>query len=171
MKEIKLYHKVWVMLPVLLLLLGLTIVFLIPITKGLNQRFWILNWFMLLLSGGTFLWGLSVIIRERVLHIPPIIITDDKLIVGKKEYNFADIHHFDLIYFSQTTNIRIHYKPDVEAKKKSEAKGMDRIGRKINRIFTGAEDCIQVANLTMKPEQLCNLLNKRLKQRLAPQPL
>ena len=169
MKEIKLYHKVWVILPILLLLLGLTIVFLIPITKGLNQRFWILNWFMLLLSGGTFLWGLSVIIREQVLHIPPIIITDAKLIVGKKEYFFVDIHYFDLVYFSQTTNIRIHYKPDVEAKKRIKAKGMDRISRKINRIIMGAEDCIQVANLTMKPEQLCNLLNKRVKQRLVSQ--
>lgn len=164
MEEIKLYHKVWVILPWLLLMLGFTIVFLIPITKGLNARFWIWNWSLLLLSGATFLWGLSVLIHERVLHIPPIIITDDKLIVGKKEYNFADIHHFDLIYFSRTTNIRIHYKPDVEAKKKSEAKGMDRIGRKINRIIMGAEDCIQVANLTMKPEKLCNLPNKRLKK-------
>ena len=163
MEEIKLYHKVWMALPPLLILLGFTIVFLITITKGLNQRFWIWNWSLLLLSGGTFLWGLSVLIRERVLHIPPIIITEDKLIVGKKEYNFADIHHFDLIYFSQTTNIRIHYMPDVEAKKKSEAKGMERIGRKINRIIMGAEDCIQVANLTMTPEKLCNLLNKRLK--------
>ena len=163
MEEIKLYHKVWMALPPLLILLGFTIVFLITITKGLNQRFWIWDWSLLLLSGGTFLWGLSVLIRERVLHIPPIIITDDKLIVGKKEYNFADIHHFDLIYFSQTTNIRIHYMPDVEAKKKSEAKGMERIGRKINRIIMGAEDCIQVANLTMTPEKLCNLLNKRLK--------
>lgn len=54
--------------------------------------------------------------------------------------------------------------PDVEAKKKSEAKGMDRIGRKINRILMGAEDCIQVTNLTMKPEKLCHLLNKRLKK-------
>ena len=164
MEEIKLYHKVWVILPWLLLMLGFTIVFLIPITKGLNARFWIWNWSLLLLSGATFLWGLSVLIRERLLHIPPIIITEDKLIVGKKEYNFADIHHFDHIYFSQTTNIRIHYKPDVEAKKKSEAKGMDRSGRKINRILMGAEDCIQVANLTMKPEKLCNLLNKRLKK-------
>ncbi len=31
MKEIKLYHKVWVMLPVLLLLLGLAIAFIVPI--------------------------------------------------------------------------------------------------------------------------------------------
>lgn len=164
MEEIKLYHKVWVILPWLLLMLGFTIVFLIPITKGLNARFWIWNWSLLLLSGATFLWGLSVLIRERVLHIPPIIIKEDKVIVGKKEYHFADIHHFDLIYFSKSDVIRIHYKPDVEAKKKSEAKGMDRIGRKINRILMGAEDCIQVTNLTMKPEKLCNLLNKRLKK-------
>ena len=164
MEEIKLYHKVWMALPPLLLMLGFTIVFLIPITKGLNARFWIWNWSLLLLSGATFLWGLSVLIRERVLHIPPIIIKEDKVIVGKKEYNFADIHHFDLIYFSKSDVIRIHYKPDVEAKKKSEAKGMDRIGRKINRILMGAEDCIQVTNLTMKPEKLCHLLNKRLKK-------
>ena len=161
MEEIKLYHKVWMALPPLLLMLGFTIVFLIPLSQGKGPLFW--NCSLLLLSGATFLWGLSVLIRERVLHIPPIIIKEDKLIVGKKEYNFADIHHFDLIYFSQTTNIRIHYKPDVEAKKKSEAKGMERIGRKINRILMGAEDCIQVTNLTMKPEKLCHLLNKRLK--------
>ena len=163
MEEIKLYHKVWMALPPLLILLGMSIVAIIPLSQGEGPLFW--NCFLLLPSGGFFLWGLSVLIRERVLHKHAIIITDDKLIVGKKEYNFADIHHFDLIYFSQTTNIRIHYKPDVEAKKKSEAKGMERIGRKINRILMGAEDCIQVANLTMEPEKLCNLLNKRLKQR------
>lgn len=162
MEEIKLYHKVWVALPWLLLMLGFTIVFLIPLSQGKGPLFW--NCSLLLLSGGTFLWGLSVLIRERVLHIPPIIIKEDKVIVGKKEYNFADIHHFDLIYFSKSDVIRIHYKPDVEAKKKSEAKGMDRIGRKINRILMGAEDCIQVTNLTMKPEKLCHLLNKRLKK-------
>ena len=142
-------------------MLGFTIVFLIFFSQGKGPLFW--NCSLLLLSGATFLWGLSVLIRERVLHIPPIIIKEDKVIVGKKEYNFADIHHFDLIYFSKSDVIRIHYKPDVEAKKKSEAKGMDRIGRKINRILMGAEDCIQVTNLTMKPEKLCHLLNKRLK--------
>ena len=166
MEEIKLYHKVWMILPPLLILLGLSIVAIIPLSQGKGSLFG--NCSLLLGSGSVFLWGLSVLIRERVLHIPPIIITDDKVIVGKKEYNFADIHHFDLAYLSKSDVIRIHYMPDVEAKKKSEAKGMDRIGRKINRILMGAEDCIQVTNLTMTPEKLCNLLNKRLKQRLMP---
>ena len=85
MEEIKLYHKVWMALPPLLILLGLSIVAIIPLSQGKGPLFW--NCFLLLLSGGFFLWGLSVLIRERVLHIPPIIIKEDKLIVGKKEYN------------------------------------------------------------------------------------
>ena len=52
MEEIKLYHKVWMALPPLLILLGFTIVFLISITKGLNQRFWIWDW--------SLLWDLSL---------------------------------------------------------------------------------------------------------------
>ena len=167
MEEIKLYHKVWTFLPVLLIQLALTIVFLIPITQGKNASFWIWNWSLMLFSGLVFLWELYVVLRERVWHKPFITITEDKVIVGKKEYYFADIHHFDLIVYPglyvSTAVIRIHYMPSVETKKMSEAKGMDRISRKINRIIMGAEDCIQVTNLTMKPEKLCNLLNKRLK--------
>ena len=170
MEEIKLYHKVWAMLPVLLVLLALTIVFIIPLSQGKGSLVW--NWSLLLFSGSAFLFFLFLILRERLLHKPPLIITEDKVIdnnVGRiKEYHFTDIHHFDLIvypglYVSRAV-IRIHYMPCVETKKMSEAKGMDRIGRKINRIIMGAEDCIQVANLTMKPEKLCNLLNKRLKK-------
>ena len=37
MKEIKLYHKVWMFLPVLLIMLALTIVYLIPIIQGKNS--------------------------------------------------------------------------------------------------------------------------------------
>ena len=51
MKEIKLYHKVWVFLLVLLIMLALTIVYLIPIIRGNNSSFWIWNWFLLLFSG------------------------------------------------------------------------------------------------------------------------
>ena len=66
MEEIKLYHKVWMALPPLLILLGLSIVAIIPLSQGKGPLFW--NCFLLLLSGGFFLWGLSVLIRERVLH-------------------------------------------------------------------------------------------------------
>ena len=51
----------------------------------------------------------------------------------------------------------------VDAKKMSEAKGMDRICRKMNVAMMNAQDSIQVTNLTMKPKQLYDLLNKLLK--------
>ncbi|MBO4431192.1 MAG: hypothetical protein J5790_07640 [Bacteroidaceae bacterium] len=169
MKEIKLYHKVWMFLPVLLIMLALTIVYLIPIIRGNNSSYWIWNWFLLLFSGSFFLWGLFAILRERVLHKPALTITEDKVIVnGKKEYHFADIHHFALIEYPglyiSTNVISIHYMPSVETKKMSEAKGIDRIYRKMNVAMMNAQDSIQVTNLTMKPQQLCDLLNERLKK-------
>ena len=159
------------MLPVLLLLLALTIVFIIPLSQGKGSLVW--NWSLLLFSGSAFLFFLFLILRERLLHKPPLIITEDKVIdnnVGRiKEYHITDIHHFNLIispglYVSRAV-IRIHYMPSVETKKMSEAKGMDRIYRKMNIAMMNAQDSIQVTNLTMKPRQLCDLLNERLKKK------
>ena len=159
------------MLPVLLVLLALTIVFIIPLSQGKGSLVW--NWSLLLFSGSAFLFFLFIILRERLLHKPPLIITEDKVIdnnVGRiKEYHFTDIHHFNLIispglYVSRAV-IRIHYMPSVETKKMSEAKGMDRIYRKMNIAMMNAQDSIQVTNLTMKPRQLCDLLNERLKKK------
>lgn len=159
------------MLPVLLVLLALTIVFVIPLSQGKGSLVW--NWSLLLFSGSAFLFFLFLILRERLLHKPPLIITEDKIIdnnVGRiKEYHFTDIHHFNLIispglYVSRAV-IRIHYMPSVETKKMSEAKGMDRIYRKMNIAMMNAQDSIQVTNLTMKPRQLCDLLNERLKKK------
>lgn len=159
------------MLPVLLVLLALTIVFIIPLSQGKGSLVW--NWSLLLFSGSAFLFFLFLILRERLLHKPPLIITGDKVIdnnVGRiKEYHFTDIHHFDLIVYSglyvSRAVIRIHYMPCVETKKMSEAKGMDRIYRKMNVAMMNAQDSIQVTNLTMKPRQLCDLLNERLKKK------
>ena len=159
------------MLPVLLVVLALTIVFIIPLSQGKGSLVW--NWSLLLFSGSAFLFFLFLILRERLLHKPPLIITEDKVIdnnVGRiKEYHFTDIHHFDLIIspglYASRAVIRIHYMPSVETKKMSEAKGMDRIYRKMNVAMMNAQDSIQVTNLTMKPKQLCDLLNERLKKK------
>ena len=40
MEEIKLYHKVWMALPPLLILLGLSIVAIIPLSQGKGPLFW-----------------------------------------------------------------------------------------------------------------------------------
>lgn len=170
MDEIKLYHKVWTILLVLLLLLTLMIVPIIPLCQGKGSLLW--NCILLMIPTPVFLLGLIVLFRERVLHIPPIIITEDRIIVnsvgGIKEYHFADIDRFRLFDFGELiisrVVITIHYIRSVETKKMDESKGLDRIYRKMNLALMNAQDSIQVTNLTMKPKQLCNLLNKRLKR-------
>ena len=168
MDEIKLYHKVWTILLVLLVLLALMIVPIIPLCQGKGSLLW--NCILLMIPTPVFLWGLIALFRERVLHIPPITITEDRIIVndvgGIQEYHFADIDRFQLLDFGgliiSRVVITIHYIRSVETKKMDESKGLDRIYRKMNLALMNAQESIQVTNLTMKPKQLCNLLNKRL---------
>ncbi|MBR1379749.1 MAG: hypothetical protein IJ557_11555 [Bacteroidaceae bacterium] len=168
MDDIKLYHKVWTILLVLLVLLALMIIPIVPLCQGKGSLLW--NCILLLIPTPVFLWGLIVLFRERVLHIPPITITEDRIIVnsvgGIKEYHFADIDRFQHIdfngFYTSSDVITIHYIRSVETKKMEESKGWDRIYRKMNLALMNAQDSIQVTNLTMKPKQLYHLLNKRL---------
>ena len=111
MEEIKLYHKVWTFLPVLLIQLALTIVFLIPITQGKNASFWIWNWSLMLFSGLVFLWELYVVLRERVWHKPFITITEDKVIVTiTQNHENPNLHHivFQRHIITSSTGSRQH---------------------------------------------------------------
>ena len=156
-----------------------TIIFIYAVTQGKDTPLWV--WGGLLFFGLGFLFMLFMVLRERLFHKPYITITDDKVIVNHVgriwEYNLADIHHFELhkyrgwglrFYFS-TDIISVHYKHSVETKKMSEAEGMDRINRKMSVAMMNAQEGIKANQLTMNAKQLCDLLNKRLKQRLMPQ--
>lgn len=178
MEEIKIYHSVWKYLPTILILLVFTIIFIYAVTQGEETPLW--KWGGLLFFGLGFLFMLFMVLRERLFHKPYITITDEKVVVNHVgriwEYCLADIHRFELheykgygprFFFSEAI-ISVHYKPSVETKKMSEAKGMNRINRKMNNAMINAREGIHASKLTINPKQLCDLLNERLKQRLAP---
>jgi hypothetical protein len=177
MEEIKIYHSIWKNLPTILISLVFTILCIYALTQGKGSPLWV--WAGLLFFGLGGLFMLFMLLRERLFHKPYITITDDKVIVNHVgriwEYNLADIHRFDLheyrgwyrFYFSIDI-ISVHYKRNVEARKMNEAKGIDRMTRKMSVTMMNAQEGIKADQLTMKPKQLCNLLNKRLKQRLMP---
>lgn len=172
MGEIKIYHSVWKNLPTILISLVFTILFIYAMTQDKGSP--LLVWGGLLFFGLGCLFMLFMLLRERLFHKPYITITDDKVIVNHVgriwEYNLADIHRFELheyrggyrFYFS-TDIISVHYKRNVEAKKMNKAKGIDRITRKMNVAMMNAQEGIKADQLTMKPKQLCDLLNERLK--------
>lgn len=179
MEKIKIYHSPWKNLPTILILLVFTIIFFYAVTQGKDTSLWV--WGGLLFFGLGFLFMLFMVLRERLFHKPYITITEEKVVVNHVgriwKYNLVDIHRFELheykgygprFYFSEAI-ISVHYKPSVDTRKMSEAKGMNRINRKMNVAMINAQEGIHASKLTIKPKQLCDLLNERLKQRLAPQ--
>ena len=178
MEEIKIYHSVWKYLPTILISLVFTIIFIYAMTQGNDTPLWV--WGGLLFFGLGFLFMLFMVLRERLFHKPYITITDEKVVVNHVgriwEYNLADVHCFELReykgygprFYISIAIISVHYMPSMETKKMKDAKGMDRINRKMNNAMINAQEGIHASQLTMKPKQLCDLLNERLKQRLMP---
>ena len=179
MEKIKIYHSVWKNLPTIFILLVFTIIFIYAMAQGKDTPLWV--WGGMIFFGLGFLFMLFLVLRERLFHKPYITITDEKIVVNHVgriwEYNLADINRFELheykgygprFFFSEAI-ISVHYKSSVETQKMNEAKGMDRINRKMNNAMINAQEGIHASKLTIKPKQLCDLLNERLKQRLAPQ--
>lgn len=179
MEKIKIYHSVWKNLPTIFILLVFTIIFIYAMAQGKDTPLWV--WGGMIFFGLGFLFMLFLVLRERLFHKPYITITDEKIVVNHVdriwEYCLADIHRFELheykgygprFFFSEAI-ISVHYKPSVETQKMNEAKGMDRINRKMNNAMINAQEGIHASKLTIKPKQLCDLLNERLKQRRMPQ--
>ena len=61
--------------------------------------------------------------------------------------------------------VTIHYKPDVEQQKMNEASTIGRSIRSLNRRLVNAQENISTNGTGMKAEELCDLLNERLKRK------
>ena len=103
-------------------------------------------WAGILFFGGGGLFVLFLILKERITHTPYYMITDDGIIMnsGLKTYevHFADVECFYLTKVGaargKTTLIGIQYKESIE--------------------FLPAD------GLTIKPKDLCEILNERVKK-------
>ena len=60
--------------------------------------------------------------------------------------------------------IGIRYYKDKEIQKMEDARGLGRIIRHFNQRIGGSQEHLYVSNITMKPKELCDLLNKRVKK-------
>ena len=79
------------------------------------------------------------------------------------EIRFADVERF----FLAGKMIGIRYNKDREIQKMEEASMLGRIIRRFNQRIGDAQEHLYVSNMTMKPQELCDLLNKRVKKRMA----
>lgn len=166
MEEIKIYHSLWRML-----LMGI---------GGL--AFAVLN-FLILRSpkpGNVFigyigivffgLGGLALIywaLKERLTGRPFLTITEEGIVYngGWKQYEirFADVNSFVLLGGRQNKFIGIRFKKGVERQKMEDASFIGRLARKFNLAVSGTQESISLSGVPMKAQELCDILNERLK--------
>lgn len=133
---------------------------------------WFLNW-------GSIRWtpliiglfclglGLSYVIpwwKEKYKKIPFLEVTDDKVIMNSLkswEIPFSEVEEF---FFTDITKqlIGIRYKENVDAQKLENAHSAGNAVRQINKMLIGAQEGIPTYRLSMKPQELLDLLNQRL---------
>lgn len=164
MEEIRIYHSLWkngilILVCFAFAALGIHTLIVHPEKMG----FWL--WMGLLFFGLGGLFMLWLILMERITDKPYYVVTDESVTMnsGLKawEVRFADVERF----FLAGKMIGIRYNKDREIQKMEEASMLGRIIRRFNQRIGDAQEHLYVSNMTMKPQELCDLLNKRVKKK------
>ena len=115
--------------------------------------------------GGLFM--LWLMLREWITHTPYYVITDESVImnsgVKQWEVRFADVDNFFLTSVASSKMIGIHYNRDGAWAAEVDSGSVSRMVRKMNTKIAGAGEGLPADDLTVKPQQLCDLLNERLR--------
>jgi len=168
MEEIRIYHSPWRML---LLVLGcfVFVAFSILMLNHPNNGFHVLvAWLGIAFFGLCGIYILYSMFKERLTGMPFLTITDTCIIsqgVKQTVINFADVKSFQVVKMRDQKFVAIHYKPDVEQQKMDEASSVGRSIRSLNRRLVNAQENISTTGTGMKAEELCDLLNERLKRK------
>ena len=165
MKEILIYRTDWKNVISAIICLAFAVSSAIAIHQGNGKATGGLVFFGL---GGLFL--LFLIVRSR--HRPYLIITDESILVcedydiGNRvnwEIRFAEVESFELLPYSMLRPLKrdicVHFKTD---EKQQKVYSPTLFGRISSKIFSGPAIYIHVDGISMKPQQLCDLLNKRI---------
>ena len=168
MEDVKVYHSIWKYSFLILVFFAFSIglFWTLDYRSGYN---WIL-WLGILFSAGGGVIFLYMIFIERILHQPYYTITDNGIILNaykKFEIKFSDVKNFSLSeikhnIYVKSRFISIHYKKNIERKKYNKASRLGRYIRDFNERVSSAHEAIPADGLTIKPQQLCDLLNERL---------
>ena len=104
------------------------------------------------------------ILKERIKHIPYYIITERSLILRNQELEicFDDVERFVFKKEKEGQWIKIQYKEGANLLKYERNDIIVRIIRCLVKNYDFTLKAFRVDNLTIKPQNLCDLLNKRL---------
>ena len=162
MEGIRVYHSLWktgILTLVCFAFAALGIYSLVVHPEKSGFVFWL----GLLFFGFGGIFMLWLILRERITGKPYYLVTDESVIMNSGfkawEVRFADVKSFFLV----GKMIGIRYNKDKEIQKMEDASVLGRIIRHFNQRIGDSQEHLYVSNMTMKPKELCDLLNERVK--------
>ena len=168
MEEIRIYHSPWRMLLLIVASLAFAVAgfsMAIHSTKGFHI---VVGWIGVVFFGLGGLYMLYGTLKERLKGRPFLTITDEAVITeGMKRtvIRFADVKSFNIVKMGRQEFVAVRYKPGVEQQKLDESNVLDRSIRQLNRQLVNAQENISTTGTGMKAQELCDLLNERVKRK------
>lgn len=167
MKEIKIYHSLWRMM----LLLGASLLFVLGgifiLHMHRNVFELVVGWGSISVFGCFGIVLLFSFLKERLFGQAHLTINDEELTYRRFRtihVCFADVASFEVRKFGENDFIAINYKPDVERQMMQNASIFGYLYRSMNKSLINALDSISVTDISMTADELCHLLNERLKR-------
>ena len=168
MEEIKIYHSPWRMLLLALASLAFAVAgFFMTIhsPKGFHI---IVGWISVVFFGLGGFYMLYGTLNERLTGEPFLTITDEAVIMDGMKHaviRFADVESFNVAKMGRQEFVAVHFKAGIERQQLDEANVIDRSIRKLNRKLVNAQENISTNCTGMKAQELCDLLNVRLRRK------
>ena len=113
--------------------------------------------------------GLFVVFQTVKVRLRPYLTINDKCIVQSRPHypnhtvRFSDVDHFELSRFNILLpferDILVYYKKDKDKQKVFSPTFFGRIAAKM---FSGADEYIDITGINMKPQELFDLLSERV---------
>lgn len=167
MKEIKIYHSLWRMMLLILACLLFVFVGIFILHMHRNMFHLVVGWLTILFFGCCGIMLLFSFLKERLFGQAHLTINDEELIyrrVKTSHVRFADVESFKVREFNGHDFIAINYKPNVERQKMQKTSIFSNLYRSMNKRLIDAPESISSTDISMKADELCHLLNERLKQ-------
>ena len=126
----------------------------------------VVGWVGILFFGCCGILYLYSLLKERLFDQAHLIINDEELTYRRYKtthVRFSDVAFFEVREFNGHDFIAINYKPDVERQKMQDASIFGYLFRSMNKRLINALDSISVTDISITADELCHLLNERLK--------
>ena len=126
----------------------------------------VVGWGTILFFGCCGIMLLFSFLKERLFGQAHLTITDEELTYRRFRtihVRFADVASFEVRKLSDNEFVAINYKPDVERQMMQNASIFSYLYRSMNKRLIDAQESISVVGISIKADELCHLLNQRLK--------